>query len=132
MPSTTLAERPSLGTANQQVEDNVEEPAQQQQQPPLRKRRVQKASAKKTRKPAAAVTDENTCAHMEPSPSPEARTTRSGRLSVKPTAFWAGHRIERESDGSYAVHDQTGDVKAAWQTIDYTASFRSERDARKV
>ena len=90
-------------------------------------------TVRRRRKPTQrAPTDENTDVHRgsggQP-PSPEIRTTRSGRRSVQPSKFWAGHYIEREADGSYAVNEETGDVKAAWGTVDYTASSRASEQA---
>ena len=53
---------------------------------------------------------------------------RTGRLSMPVEEYWANRRIERSADGSYA-QSETGGVMASLEAVDYTGSFRSERDS---
>ena len=52
--------------------------------------------------------------------------SRSGRVSIKPLAFWANEVASRTPDGGYVAEGDGVRIEARTHT-DFTASFRSER-----
>jgi hypothetical protein len=65
----------------------------------------------------------------KPARSSPQLTTRSGRVSLRPVEYWvSGRRVERTTDGSYAVDSETGHARLSVGGSDYTGSFQNERD----
>ena len=57
------------------------------------------------------------------------RRSSSGRVSIRPLAWWTNEQIRRTSDGGYAGIEQ-GELALERSSIDFTASFASDRTAK--
>ena len=66
---------------------------------------------------------------VDSKPSPRCLSTRSGRLSLPPQAYWAGEGVLRQADGSYA-REIDGTARLTRGTTDYTCVENRSRRGR--